>query len=271
MYELELVRKRKRRMWAAIIGGIGVTGVATFSIAAFLGHRTGSFTVALEGKNAKLTMSEKSSFVNSSSYLRVGDVPGFQEVSYSHKLKKLCTDAMDNEENDYTFGIKTNAKGKEFTEFLKYTFFVKNVGVDPAVYDFSLQIKEVIATSQGQSLEDSFRVLIYEDGENGRESKVYAKRMQVPRLDENGQPDYRAPVALDKKDAEAYGEEFEGYAEMFKSSTEIITHKAIELEPNEYKKYTVVTWLELFQASGDADALNGASIKLGVEINAYEN
>ena len=267
MYELNLVKKRKRRMWAAIIGGIGVTGVATFSIAAFLGHRTGSFTVSLEGKNAKLTMSEKSSFVNSSSYLRVGEVPGFQEISYTHKLKKIGNEAMDNEENDYKFGIRTNAKGKQFTEFLKYTFFIKNVGEDPATYDFHLQIKEVIATSEGQSLEDSFRVLVYNDGT----PEVYAKRLQVPRLDENGQADYRAPIALDEKDAEAYGEPFEGYATMFKSSTEIMSERAISLEPNEYKKYTIVTWLEGFQASGDAEALRGASIKLGVEINAYEN
>ena len=128
-------------MWAAIIGGIGVTGVATFSIAAFLGHRTGSFTVSLEGKNAKLTMSEHSSFKDSTSYLRVGEVPGFQEISYTNKLKKIGNEAIDSEDNDYTFGIRENAKGKQFTEFLKYTFFVKNVGVDPAIYDFSLQIK----------------------------------------------------------------------------------------------------------------------------------
>lgn len=267
MYELELVRKRKRKIWASIIGGIGVTGVATFCIAAFLGHRTGSFTVALEGKNAKLTLSENSSFKNSSSYLRVGEVPGFQEISYSHKLKKIGDEAMDNEANDYTFGIRTNARGKQFTEFLKYTFFIKNVGVDPATYDFSLQIKEVIATSEGQSLEDSFRVLVYKDGV----PEVYAKRLQVPRPTADMTNDYRAPIALDEKDAKEYGEPFEGYATMFKSTTEIMSQTAVELEPNEIKKYTIVTWLEGFQASGDAEALQGASIKLGVEINAYEN
>ena len=76
---------------------------------------------------------------------------------------------------------------------------------------------------------------------------------------------------MSESDAEMYGEPFEGYAKMFKSSTEVMSQKAIELQPNEYRKYTIVTWLELFQASGDADALKGASIKLGVEINAYEN
>lgn len=265
MYELELVRKRKRRMWAAIIGGIGTTGVATFSIAAFLGHRVGSFTVALESKNAELTLSEKSSFENRSSFLRVGEVPGFQEITYA-KLKSLGNEVIDNEENDYTLGVRTNANGKQFTEFLKYTFFIKNVGLDPATYDFSLQIKEIIATSNGQTLEDSFRVMVIRDGE----SEVYAKRLQVPHLDENGQPDYRAPISVNEADA-SMDYPFEGYANMFKSSTEVMVEKGLSLEPDEYRKYTVVTWLEGFQSSGTADTLKGASIKLGVEINAYEN
>ena len=265
MYELELVRKRKRRLWAAIIGGIGVTGVTTLSIAAFLGHRVGSFTVALESKSSELTLSERSSFENRSSFLRVGEVPGFQEITYA-KLKSLGNEVIDNEENDYTLGVRTNAAGKSFTEFLKYTFFIKNVGLDPATYDFSLQIKEIIATSNGQTLEDSFRVMVIKDGQ----SEVYAKRLQVPHLDENGEPDYRAPISVNEADASA-DYPFEGYANMFKSSTEVMTEKGLNLEPNEYRKYTVVTWLEGFQSSGTADTLKGASIKLGVEINAYEN
>ena len=264
MYELNLVRRRKRRIWAAIIGGIGTTGVATFCIAAFLGHRVGSFTVALEGKNALLTLSERSSFNEKSSFLRVGEVPGFQEFTYS-RFKELGEGALDDEENDYTFGFKTNKKGKEHTDFLKYTFFIKNVGQDPAEYDFSLQIKEVVATSNGQTLEDSFRVMVYDNGV----PEVYAKRLQVPHI-ENGQPDYRAPISVNKEDATP-DYPFEGYAKMFNTSTEIMSQKAQHLEVDEVRKYTVVTWLEGFQSSGDADTLSGASIKLGVEINAYEN
>jgi hypothetical protein len=267
MYELELVRKRKRRMWAAIIGGIGVTGVATFSIAAFLGHRVGSFTVALETKNAKLTLSEKSNFVNRTSFLRVGDVPNFQGYSYSD-FKEYGDEVINSEDYSYELGIKSNKNNKKWTEFLKYTFYVKNVGEDPATYDFSLKIKEVVASSNGSTLEDSFRVMVYgiED-----EPKVYAKRLQVPHLDENQKADYRAPITVDENDAIYWDIPFEGYAEMFKSDTEVVSKKTINLEPDEVRKYTVVTWLERFQLSGDSITLEGASIKLGVEINAYEN
>ena len=266
MYALELVRKRKRRIIAAIIGGIGTTGVATFSIAAFLGHTTGSFTVALESKSAQLTLSEKSNFNEKSSFLRVGELPGFQEYTYA-RFRTLGEGALDDENNDYTFGVRTNAKGKQFTEFLKYTFYIKNVGLDPAEYDLSLQIKEVIATSEGQTLEDSFRVMVYDNGV----PEVYAKRLQIPNRDKvNGEPDYRAPISVNEDDA-TQDYPFEGYAKMFASSTEVMSQKAQYLDVNEVRKYTVVTWLEGFQSSGSADTLSGASIKLGVEINAYEN
>ena len=266
MYELELVRRRKRRIRAAIIGGIGTIGVATFSIAAFLGHRVGSFTVSMEAKNAKLTLSEKSDFVDSTSFLHVGELPGFQLYTYSRFKSLGGSNALDDENNDYTFGIRTNRKGKTFTDFLKYTFFVKNVGDDPAEYDLSLAIKEVVATSEGKNLEDTLRVMVISDGE----AEVYAKRLQVPNLDENGQPDYRAPISVNKYDA-TKSFPFEGYAEMFKSQKEVMSQEAQHIEANEVRKYTIVTWLEGFQASGDADTLKGASIKLGVEINAYEN
>ena len=267
MYELNLVRRRKRRMWAAIIGGIGVTGVATFSIAAFLGHRVGSFTVALESKNAKLTLSEKSSFEDRTSFLRVGEVPSFQGYSYTD-LKKYGDDAINSEDYSYELGIKSNKNDKKWTDFLKYTFYVKNVGEDPATYDFSLKIKEIVASSNGSTLEDSLRVMVYGVEE---EPKVYAKRLQVPRLDENQKADYRAPVTVNENDAVYWDIPFEGYTEMFKSNEEIVTKKTIDLQPDEVRKYTVVTWLERFQLSGDADTLKGASIKLGVEINADEN
>ena len=44
-----------------------------------------------------------------------------------------------------------------------------------------------------------------------------------------------------------------------------------DIEVGEVRKYTVVTWLEGFRSSNDKLAPEGASIKLGVEINAYEN
>ena len=265
MYALNFVRKRQRRLIAAIVAGVGATGVTTLSIAAFLGHQVGSFTVSLESKSAQLTLSEKSDFKERSSFLRVDELPEFHEYTYRN-IKDFGDDVIDSEDTDVSIGISTSNKGKTSTDFMKYTFFLKNVGSDPAMYDFSLQIKEVVASNQGLTFEDSFRVMLYEDGKD----TVFAKKLAYPHEGENGENDFRAPISVDKSDAtSAYP--FEGYAESFTSSSEVVSRKGVEIKVGEIKKYTVVTWLEGFRSSGDAEAYEGASIKLGVEINAYEN
>ena len=265
MYALNFVRKRQIKVIAAIVAGVGATGVTTLSIAAFLGHQVGSFTVSLESKSVALTLSEKSDFKERSSFLRINEVPHFQTYTY-REIKNFGDNVIDSEETDSTFGIQKSSSGEESTDFLKYTFFLKNVGSYSARYDLSLSIKEIVASKDGLTFEDSFRVMVYEDGKD----TVYAKKLAYPHEDENGKDDYRAPISVDKSDATALYP-FEGYAEPFVSSKEVMNQKAVELEVGEVKKYTIVTWLEGFRSSGDPDAYQGASIKLGVEINAYEN
>ena len=264
MYELYYVKRRKRRVKAAIIGGIGATGVATFCIAAFLGHQSGAFTVSLEAKDIQLTLSEKSDFVNSSSFLRVKEIPAYHEYTYRNFYQEYSDEILDSEDQDYTLGLKLDRNHKA-TNFLKYTFFLKNVGIEPAKFDLSLRINDVVADVQGRTLVDTFRVMVYENGV----PTVYGNRLQNPHLEENG-PDYRAPISVDKTDAStAYP--FEGYAEMFVSSSEIMNQLNQDIAVGEVRKYTFVVWLEGFRTSSYTLAPEGASIKLGVEINAYEN
>ena len=262
MYEKIYLKRRRRRIAAAIIGGIGTTGVATLSIAAFLGHRVGSFTVSLEAKSVELTLSEKSDFKERTSFLRLNEVPEFQEFAYCDFERNYGDQVIDSEDTDYTLGENKNNK----LNFLKYTFFVKNVGDDPAKYDLSLVIKENIPSDDGRSLEDTMRVMVYTDGV----PEVYAKWLSNPRKDANGELDYRAPISVDE-DKASPEYPFEGYAKTFVSQTEVMNQKEKVLESGEYRKYTVVFWLEGFRSSNDLTAPSGASIKLGVEINAYEN
>ena len=265
MYALNFVRKRQRRIVAAIVAGIGATGVTTLSIAAFLGHKTGSFTVSLETKSAQLTLSTKSSFQNRTSYLRVDELPEFHEYTYRN-IKNLGDDVIDSEDTDYTLGVTKDGKT---TNFLKYTFFLKNVGTDAARYDFSLQITDVVASTDGRTLEDTFRVMVYDS--KWEKSEVFAKRLSQPsHYDENGVADYSAPISVDQANATAEYP-FEGYAKVFNSATEVMSEIGEDIEVGEVRKYTVVTWLEGFRSSNDKLAPEGASIKLGVEINAYEN
>ena len=253
MYELEYVRRRKKRRRTAIIGGIGTIGVATFCIVAFLGRYVGTFTVSLEAKNVNLTLSEKSSFETHNSFLRVNKVPAFQEFTYQNFKQFGGDEKLDTEETDVFYGANPN---NETLNFFKYTFFVKNVGVTPAKYDLSLQIKENVAASDGRTLENTLRVAVYDNGVD----TVYAK----------GNLNSPAPISVSEGEATAEYP-FQGYATNFVSSSEIMRCDGVKINIGEVRRYTIVTWLEGFQSSNAQSAPKGATIKLGVEINAYEN
>ena len=264
MYELNFIRKRKRRIVAAIVGGVGSIGVTTLSIAAFLGRSVGSYTISLEAKNVKLTLSEKSDFVNRTSFLRLNDIGEFQEFTYQYFDKVGGDAAIDSEETDYTLG--QNPDAEQSLNFLKYTFFIKNVGTTSAKYNIAVKINEIHASSAGRDFEDTFRVMMFDNGER----TVYAKRLANGRPLGNGEVDYRAPISVSEADSTPTFP-FQGYAEMFTSSSEVMHKDAQEINVDEVRRYTLVTWLEGFRSSGEGSSLEDATIKLGVEINAYED
>ncbi len=258
MYELEYVRKRKTKKFVALGAGVSAVVVTSLAIVAFLGRFVGTFTVSLEAKNVELTLSDNFSFQNSSSFLRVNEVPKFQEFTYSD-FAKFGDDSIDSDQTSIDIGA--NPKN-ESLNFFKYTFFVKNVGYTPAVYDFSLNIIESSASSDGRYLDDTMRVMVYDNGEK----TVYGKRSQT----KNMAGDFRSPISINDYEASNLYP-FQGYAEMFVSPTVIMTSTNTPLGVGEIRRYTIVTWLEGFRSSNYEVAPDGATIKLGVEINAYEN
>ena len=253
MYELEYVRKRKKRKLAVIFGSIGTMGVTTFSIVAFLGRYVGSFTVSLEAKNVELTMSQSSSFENSTSHLSVNTLPSFQEFTYPEFSRFGGKAALDDETVPTFVGANPE---NESLNFFKYTFFLKNVGSIPAKYNLSLKIKESVAASDGRTLDDTLRVMVFNNGKD----EVYAK----------GSLNSPAPIAMSETEAAQANRPFDGYAVNFASSSEVMREDGLELQPDEFRRYTIVTWLEGSRSSNTQTAPKGATIKLGVEINAYE-
>ena len=266
MYELEYVKKRKRRKVALLVGGVSTVVVTSLAIVSFLGRFVGTFTVSLETRNVDLTLSEKSDFANRSSFLRVNNVSSFQEFTYSD-FEEFGDEIIDSEQSDVLLGANyaSGSNEVESLNFFKYTFYVRNVGKEPAKYDFNLNILENVQSKDGRSLDDTMRVMVYTNGDK----KVYAKPESVPHIGPDGNPDYRSPISIDEKDATpAYP--FMGYADPFTSSEVVTTISGIQLDIGETKRYTIVTWLEGFQSSNYQTAPEGATIKLGVEINAYE-
>ena len=262
MYELEYVRKRKRKIRAAIIGGISAIGVSVLVIVAFLGRFVGTFTVSLEANNVDISLSEKQSGPRSS-FLRIDSLVPFQEFTYSEFDSKYGDDVIDNEEYGYDLGANYSSKNPDVMEsfdFFKYTFYLHNLGKADIEYTFNLNVIESIIAPDGRNLLDTLRVMIYEDGEKN----IYGKAEEVPHYNEGGEPSYCPPISTSVDD-----DDFMGYVDKTFSSDETITSlTGNTLDIGKTRRYTIVTWLEGFRSSGYAPI--GATIKLGVEINAYE-
>ena len=275
MYELQYVKKRKRRKWVAIGGAIATVGVSTLAIVAFLGRYVGTFTVSLNTGDLDLSLSDSSAFKRKESYLRVNELPQFHEFTY-----QSLPDAsvIDSEEATYLHGANYDKNGNvESLDYFKYTFFVKNSGKIPAKYRISINITDNKAGEDGRTLDDTLRVMLYENTLNNDDHKlkgIYAKRSATQHTDEKGEVSFKEAVSVSKEMAAYYGEPFLGYAEEFESYNVIANIEPEEaIGVGEIRRYTIVNWLEGYdpQSTNSTIAPKGARLKLGVEINAYEN
>ena len=267
MYELEYVRKRKRRLWVLLGGGVSLSVVGSLAIIAFLGRFVGTFTVSLETRDVDIALSEKRTAGTNSTFLRVDPIYPFQEFTYSDFDRRFGDEMIDSEDTDFSLGANLNANNEiDSLNFFKYTFYVKNVGTTPAKYDFKLNIADNVLSDDGRSLIDTMRVMVYEDGQK----TVFGKGQTIPHKGTYGEADYRPPISINEYQA-TEAEPFMGYAEVFTSSKVVTTFSRLTINVGEAKRYTIVSWLEGFQSSSTEPAPKGATIKLGVEINAYEN
>lgn len=277
MYENKYVKKKKRRIAVAIGTGVSATGVGALAIVAFLGRFVGTFTVSLNAESVELSLSEKSSFKNPTTHLMIDYLPSFEECTYSVIHNEESN--VDNEELHYNDQgpANINTENNEVTSlnYFKYTFFVKNVGEMSAAYTVSYNIienKTVTDVENGveieRSLLDTMRVAIYcnEASSESHESKVYAQKAKEKHVNEEGQDTWQEYIA--RSDDEY------GFAEMFDSDNRIHQDKPVyNFQKDDVNRYTIVIWLEGEdpQSVNHKEAPKGASVKLGVEINAYEN
>ncbi len=270
MYELDYVKKRKRKKWAVIIGGISGITISTFAIIAFLGKAVGTFTVSLETGNVKLALSQESSFLSSTSHLKADVASKFQEYTYSN-FANYGDDVIDSEKTDSTLGANINKEGEVTSlNFYKYTFFVKNVGTSDCRYNFSLNITGQSGSSDGRTIDNTLRVTLYENSDASTHNKTtYGKRSATPHVNSNGEADYRSPISISESEATETNP-FQGYAEEFTSSSVILSFQSERFTVNEVKRYTVVFWFEGYRSSNLEEAPEGAKMNLGVRINANE-
>lgn len=275
MYKSIFVIRRIRNTIIGLLAGVSAMGITTLSIIAFLGRFVGTFTVALDMANVSLSLCEKVDFELPVSYLRVNTLPLFQEFAYGD----LDEDAMiDTQETDYLYGADHNPEG-EVTRlnYFKYTFFVKNTGFSVAQYRMRVNIIDSTSAENGTDLLNTLRVMVYQNDallqEPTHEKEVYARARTRVYLDPaTGKEEWREPISV-REDQDSWATPFQGYATEFVSDSVIAELEVSDFSKDDIMRYTVVTWLE----GNDADSSRyygvpeGATIKLGVTINAYEN
>ena len=287
MYDLQFVRKRRRRRIAALVSVISAIGVASLVTISFLGRTVGTFTVTLQNSSVRLALSEQEAFTNQTSYLRIGDLPStYYEFSYDWFTG---FDQLDNESNSYLYGSIKDAEGTvKGLQFLKYTFYVKNVGNTPASYTLSVNLDDATQADDGsgRTLDQTLRIMVFENDPtipDSHEFEVYAKdvvdtRYQVRDIENN--PTNRefiwhvpAPIS---EDGVLVLKETKDYP-LAKSFLEIpgspakVKKQVKGFDKGDMMRYTLVYWLEGEDPQAtysDKNEPKGAKIKLSVTINA---
>lgn len=289
MIELEYVKKRKRKKVAAIVSGIAALGITALVIVSFLGRNVGTFTVSLNTGSVDLSLFNKMSSSESSSptsFLRVDTLPPFEEYTYNDLIgnteeeftRKM--EYLDNDQTHYLAGqneIEDAETGEIFytLSYFKYTFFVRNTGRSTARFQVKVIVKESTAAADGNRIENTLRVMLFDNtptradpNSGSHKYKVFAKKSE----DKNTY--YDAAGAHDtQREWIAYdtGKEEDLAYEFVDDKTIAALDPVYDFEPGDVKRYTLVTWLEGEDPQSNRDAPEGATLKLGVEINAYEN
>ena len=103
------------------------------------------------------------------------------------------------------------------------------------------------------------------NNEDISEEEIYIGKM-------NCKGTYQEYIAASKERA-SEDNPYYGFAEKFESADRITTLRVADFKQDQIKRYTVITWLEGEDPESDhrKEAPKGAKIKIGVEINAYEN
>lgn len=276
MYDLLYVRKRRRRKIAALVSLIASIGITSLVIVSFLGRFTGTFTVKLANSSVKLSLSDKMAFDSPTSYLSIEKLDLFEENTYTNLPNQ---EYLDNEDTPYNAGAYTNEDNESVMRYFKYTFYVKNMGGKTAMYDLKVLLVDRNKSDDGteRTLDDTLRVMVYENdvakssGQEYHTVGIYAKEAAEYNIDKEGNRTRREFVStypyLNEEDDE------HPLAQSFKSSSLVTTYARGGFLEGQVRRYTIVVWLEGEDPQSQflQSAPEGASIKLGVEITAYEN
>ena len=275
MYDLQYVRKRRRRKIAALVSAFTSIGVAALIIVSYLGRTVGTFTVAVTNSAVKLALSKKADLSDATSHLRVDKLYPLRETSFENLPN---ASELDNEAVDYDYGFNYDEEGKpDSMYFVKYTFYVSNFSSTIARYNFIIKLKNNKKSEDGTNrmLDDTLRVMVFENdpSQEGRnEPTIYAKEAAEYNYDIEGNRTRREFISTYPSGSNQEDDEHK-LAETFLPGQTVAKYSVGNFKRNDVKRYTIVIWLEGEdpQSTNDKQFPEGATVKLGVDIAAYEN
>jgi len=274
MVDLEYVKKRRKKKIAAIFSAVGAVGVTTLIIIAFLGRNIGAFSVTLRNKDVQLALATKSTFEDKSSYLMVDNPYGLNQWCYSNFIDEFSWNEVDREDKTFVDFADRDPKTGEINSlrFFKYTFYIRNEKDTEAQYKIYINlVQNNIDTVTGVDLTKSLRVAILEDLEQGgKPNEVYARKSDTSTHIDPDQGDI--PTNREYVDGKPYTPTWAGLAVPFGEGTVLAEHEKKDFKKADVHKYTLLYWLEgCDDPDGSGPIPLNSSIKLGVEIKAYEN
>lgn len=258
--DLAYVKKRKRKKITILVSSISAVVVAVFVILSFLGRNLGSFTVNLNRSNVSLALSEKSNLEDSTSFLRIADIPTMDTYTYGMIDKDS---EVDSEATDYLKGAQRNIKGEVTSlNYLKYTFFITNTGTTSATYDFSLNFldNEDGSNVDNQAIKDIMRVKLYSNTDSdSHNATIYANKGKNVKV-VDGQETFNEYVSDTNKQL----------CTNFVDEDTVLKFKYENFKSGEQIRYTVLIWLEGSDPECTGTPASDTKVRLGIDINAYE-
>ncbi len=187
--------------------------------------------------------------------LILSDTPDFPE-----ELLTLTGTAIENADNISIFDIDRQVADIDGDhngqDYVAYTFYLKNIGLDPITYNYSLNIRRAT-----KGIEEATWVLLYQNGE--QEVLALESNSGGP---ESQHSEFAFPFQDVVRDPEQYTyNEKTGIQTLtthpFESSSVVASGVREAIQPQEIDKYTVVIWLE----GEDPECINdilGGSIEM---------
>ena len=183
----------------------------------YYGQNSGNFVMSVDEDAFKrgIAISDSSTFETMNRWLTADPVEDVRDTTLQH----IDLFEIINAEGAYK---------ETRSNYLAYTFFLRNVGSETTPVDY-----EVVITNQSKNIAEAIRVMIIVDGQ------VAYDEQGIRYIECESKTMYQAP---DKHDI-IYKDYLQDFT-LFKSTDIICSERIFDIRPEQTKKISVIMWLE---------------------------